>query len=57
LKGVSGNFSAGPITRLSAEIETLGKAGDLSDMPTLIDQLEAEIVRLKEFLASEKILI
>ncbi len=57
LKGVSSSFSAGPITRLSAEIEMLGKSGDLSDMSTLIDQLETEIERLKEFLTEEKILI
>ncbi len=57
LKGVSGNFSAGPITRLSAEIEALGKAGDLSSMPKLLNHLEAEVKRLKEFLADEKILI
>jgi len=57
LKGISGNFSAGPITRLSAEIEALGKAGNLSNMSGLIDQLEAEVKRLKEFLVDEKILI
>ncbi len=57
LKGVSGNFSAGPITRLSAEIEALGQADNLSDAPKLIDQLETETKRLKEFLLVEKILI
>ncbi|MBI3738152.1 MAG: response regulator, partial [Chloroflexi bacterium] len=56
LKGVSANFSAGPLSHLALELEMCGKAEDLSDAPVLLDKLEAEAQRLKEFLAEEKIL-
>jgi hypothetical protein len=34
-----------------------GKKEDLSDAPVLLDKLEAEAQRLKEFLTQEKVLV
>jgi two-component system, sensor histidine kinase and response regulator len=56
LKGVSANFSAGPLTHLALELETRGKEEDLSEAPGLLDQLEAEVKRLESFLVEERIL-
>lgn len=56
LKGVSANFSAGPLSDLAMGLEMCGKNEDLSDAPVLLEKLEAEAQRLKEFLAEEKIL-
>jgi two-component system sensor histidine kinase/response regulator len=49
LKGVSANFSAGPVSQLAAQIEALGKYEDLSGAPTLLDQLEEEVGRLTKY--------
>ncbi|HEX2697126.1 MAG TPA: Hpt domain-containing protein, partial [Anaerolineales bacterium] len=57
LKGVSANFSAGPLSQLALELEMRGKKEDLSDAPVLLDKLEAEAQRLKEFLTQEKVLV
>ncbi len=57
LKGVSANFSAGPLSHLALELEMCGKNEDLSDAPVLLDKLEAEAQHLKEFLSKEKILV
>jgi CheY-like chemotaxis protein/HPt (histidine-containing phosphotransfer) domain-containing protein len=56
LKGVSANFSAGPLTSLALELETCGREEDLSGAPGLLDQLAAEVERLKAFLSEQKIL-
>jgi len=50
LKGVSANFSAGPITNLSAELETLGRQDDLATAPELLARLEVEAGRLVKYL-------
>jgi len=50
LKGVSANFSAGPVTNLSAELEALGRQDDLASAPELLARLEVEIERLVNYL-------
>jgi two-component system sensor histidine kinase/response regulator len=50
LKGISANFSAGPITRLSSELETLGRQEELGSAPEIIAQLEVEVARFVKFL-------
>jgi signal transduction histidine kinase/DNA-binding LacI/PurR family transcriptional regulator/DNA-binding response OmpR family regulator/HPt (histidine-containing phosphotransfer) domain-containing protein len=48
LKGVAANFSAGPLSRLAAEIETDGRQDDLTRVPSLLDRIETEIERLRQ---------
>jgi two-component system, sensor histidine kinase and response regulator len=50
LKGVSANFSAGPLTKISAELEALGQQDDLASAPELLTHLETEAERLIEYL-------
>ncbi|MDO9131279.1 MAG: response regulator [Anaerolineales bacterium] len=49
LKGISANFSAGPLSDLAAQLETLGKQEDLTAAPALLEQIEIESDRLREF--------
>ncbi|MDP3184406.1 MAG: response regulator [Anaerolineales bacterium] len=49
LKGISANFSAGPLSDLAAQLETLGKQEDLTAAPALLEQVETESDRLREF--------
>jgi CheY-like chemotaxis protein/HPt (histidine-containing phosphotransfer) domain-containing protein len=50
LKGVSANFSAGPVTNLCAELEILGRQDDLAAAPELIARLEVETSRLIDYM-------
>ncbi len=50
LKGISANFNAGPVNRIAAQLEALGRADDLSTAPALVAQLEIELGRLKEYM-------
>jgi two-component system, sensor histidine kinase and response regulator len=50
LKGVSANFSAGPVTKLSDELETLGRQDDLASAPELLARLEIEVSLLVKYL-------
>jgi len=50
LKGVSANFSAGPVTKLSDELEALGRQDDFANAPELVARLEIEVSRLLEYL-------
>ena len=50
MKGVSANFSADPITKLSAELEALGRGDDLASAPGILASLELEAERLVKFL-------
>ncbi|MBU4224404.1 MAG: response regulator, partial [Chloroflexi bacterium] len=52
LKGISANFSAGPLSGLAAQLETLGKQEDLTAAPALLEQIEIESDRLREFAKS-----
>jgi HPt (histidine-containing phosphotransfer) domain-containing protein len=50
LKGISANFDAAPTNRIAAQLEALGRQDDLSAAAALMDQLETEISRLREFM-------
>jgi two-component system, sensor histidine kinase and response regulator len=56
LKGVSANFSADPLTRLSAELEISGRQDDLKTAPDLVAQLEKEADVLQKYLKEEGIM-
>ncbi|MBA4379739.1 MAG: hybrid sensor histidine kinase/response regulator [Anaerolinea sp.] len=49
LKGISANFSAGPLSGLAAQLETLDKQEDLTAALALLEQIEIESDRLREF--------
>jgi two-component system sensor histidine kinase/response regulator len=49
-RGVSANFSAGPLTELSYKLETLGCQDDLVTAPELLASLEVEAEFFKNFL-------
>ncbi len=53
LKGVSANFSADPLTRLSAELEISGRQDDLKTAPALVAQLEQQADVLQKYLKDE----
>jgi HPt (histidine-containing phosphotransfer) domain-containing protein len=53
LKGVSANFSAGPVSSLAAQIEALGKSEDITNAAALVKQLEAEAERLRQYCSTE----
>ena len=53
LKGVCANFSAGPVTKLATQIETLARQEDISNTPDLVKQLEFEADRLIRYCAAE----
>jgi len=57
LKGVSANFSAGPVTNVSAELETLGRQEDLKTAPELLARLEVEAERLVKYLKEAGIIL
>ena len=53
LKGVSLNFSAGPVSKLAAQIEALGKSEDITKAAVLVNQLELEAERLRQYCSTE----
>jgi HPt (histidine-containing phosphotransfer) domain-containing protein len=53
LKGVSSNFSAGPVTKIGAELEALGSKEDLDQAAFLVEQLENEVQRLITYCKEE----
>jgi PAS domain S-box-containing protein len=50
LKGLSASFSADRLTVISRQLETAGRTGDLAEAPTLIDQIEAQIPSIADYL-------
>ena len=52
LKGISLNFDATFLSELTAELEDLCKHENISDVPALIDQIETEAIRVREYLIS-----
>jgi PAS domain S-box-containing protein len=50
LKGVSANFNANPVHRISEEMERLGQQDELEQAGPLLEQLQAELVRLREYM-------
>jgi PAS domain S-box-containing protein len=53
LKGLSANFNAGPVSKLAAQIEALGKSQDITKVDILIKKLELEAERLRQYCADE----
>jgi len=49
LKGVSANFSAGPLFTLAEELEFQGRREDLSGTPAVIERIIAETARLRSY--------
>jgi len=52
LKGVALNISAGPIAQVALEIEKIALREDAAAASALVDQLDAEVARLEEFLST-----
>ncbi len=52
LKGISANFNATAVNRIAAELEMKGRQDELEDAGTLLDNLDAEIIRLHEAMVS-----
>ncbi len=50
LKGLAASFSAEPVTQISAELELLGRQGNLDAAPPLMERLEAESRRLLDYM-------
>jgi HPt (histidine-containing phosphotransfer) domain-containing protein len=50
LKGLAASFSADPVTRVSAELEIMGRHGKIAGAPALITRLETESRRLLEYM-------
>jgi PAS domain S-box-containing protein len=50
LKGVAASFNAGPVTQLSAELELLGRQGNLDNAPPLLERLDKEVPRLMNYI-------
>jgi CheY-like chemotaxis protein/HPt (histidine-containing phosphotransfer) domain-containing protein len=53
MKGVSANFSAGPVSDLATQIEALGRSEDITNAAALVQQLEVEAERLCQYYAVE----
>jgi hypothetical protein len=45
------NFNAGPVSALAAKLELCGKQKNMEDAPMLVEQIESEIMRLREYLS------
>ncbi len=50
LKGVSANFNANPVNRIAAELERLGRQDELEQAGPLLEQLQSELLRLREYM-------
>jgi CheY-like chemotaxis protein/HPt (histidine-containing phosphotransfer) domain-containing protein len=50
LKGVSANFNANPVHRIAEELERLGTQDELEAVGPLLEQLKAELARLREYM-------
>ena len=50
LKGVSANFNANPVHRISEEMERLGRQDELEQAGPLLEQLQTELARLREYM-------
>jgi HPt (histidine-containing phosphotransfer) domain-containing protein len=54
LKGTCGNMGATRMAAICAELEDVGRSGELERAPLVVDRLEAELKRVREEL--EKVL-
>jgi PAS domain S-box-containing protein len=50
LKGVSANFNATAVNHIAAELERLGRKAELEQAGPLLEQLEGELARLREYM-------
>ena len=50
LKGVSANFNANAVHRITEEMERLGRQDELETAGALLQDLEAELVRLRDYM-------
>jgi PAS domain S-box-containing protein len=53
LQGVSLNLGADSLANITRQLETVCSQPDLTDLPRLVEQLEAEAQRVKEYLSNE----
>lgn len=53
LKGVCLNFNAEPLAEVAARLEICGRQENMTDAPALVQQIENEIKRLREYLAQQ----
>ncbi len=52
LKGVSANFSAGPLFKLAEDLEVMSRQENLAGAAPLVEQIQAEIDRLRDYVLS-----
>jgi HPt (histidine-containing phosphotransfer) domain-containing protein len=50
LKGVSANFNADPVRQIAEKLERLGRQDELEQAAPLMEQLQTELVRLREYM-------
>jgi HPt (histidine-containing phosphotransfer) domain-containing protein len=50
LKGISANFNATAVNRIALELESMGRQDDLASAAPLLDRLDVELDRLREFM-------
>jgi two-component system, sensor histidine kinase and response regulator len=55
LRGVSLNFCAEPLANITRHLEQMCKGADLTDAPSLLLQLEAEMNRLKDYASNHQL--
>ncbi len=53
LKGVSANFSAGPLFTLAERLEITSKQGGSQEGASLVDRIQVEVQRLREYLIGQ----
>ncbi|MBI5954730.1 MAG: response regulator [Chloroflexi bacterium] len=49
LKGISGNFSAGPLSRLALELEQMGQREEISNAAAILAQVDHEVDRFEKY--------
>jgi HPt (histidine-containing phosphotransfer) domain-containing protein len=52
IKGAAGNVSADAVCRIAAELERLGKSDEIAQSQSMISDLEREVARTREFIAT-----
>ena len=57
LKGMAANFSAHPLVNLARELETMGRAEDLTGADLRLDQMDVEFIRLRDHLRALGIML
>jgi HPt (histidine-containing phosphotransfer) domain-containing protein len=52
IKGMAGNISAEDVRRIASELEALGKQDQLANAQASLEQLQTEVGRFRQYLAS-----